>query len=197
MNRKKIVTIIALCLILLAAEIAFVLLNPSPDSAPTEPVASTQGGVATTGDMDNLPTQPDTSESVTSASQTEAPEPTEDGTTGPTETTPPETGTAPTEMEPKPTETESVPTETEPGDDDYDNTGSNIGVSTEPVLTGDSEYERYMNMSAEEQEEYFNSFDSPEAFFDWYNAAKEEYENNRDVIEIGPDATVDLGNLGN
>jgi hypothetical protein len=37
-------------------------------------------------------------------------------------------------------------------------------------------FEEYNNLSAEEQEEYFNSFENVEDFFAWYNKAKQEYE---------------------
>jgi predicted negative regulator of RcsB-dependent stress response len=46
-------------------------------------------------------------------------------------------------------------------------------------------YEEYNALSGAEQELYFNKFDSLEAFFEWYNAAKKEYddkENSSDII---------------
>lgn len=170
--------------LLLAAEVLFILLNPVEDATPTEPVDPTesvyQTGSSATETLGE--TQPTETADMEPTEQTAVTEPAE---TKPAETQPEEV---------KPTE----PTEPKPtGPDEYDNTGSNIGSSTEPVLTGDSEYERYMNMSAEDQEAYFNSFASPAEFFDWYNKAKQEYEDSRNVIEVGPDATIDLGNIGN
>lgn len=57
-------------------------------------------------------------------------------------------------------------------------------------------YEQYNALSAEEQEEYFNSFKSVEDFFAWYNKAKKEYEENQDYTEIGGDGNIDLGGGG-
>lgn len=197
MNKKKIIILIVLSL-LLAGGILFILLHPVEDTTPTEPNAPTEGTVETGAPAteSSIQTEPDDADNEETAAQTEAPateEPTEIATEAePAEPKPSETKPA----EPEPEETEPTePKSTDP--DDYDNTGSNIGASTEPVLTGDSEYERYMNMSAEDQEAYFNSFDSPAEFFDWYNKAKQEYEESRDVIEVGPDATIDLGDIGN
>lgn len=52
-------------------------------------------------------------------------------------------------------------------------------------------------MSGEEQQEFFESFDSVEAFFEWYNEAKAKYEAEHPSIEIGGDGKVDAGGLGN
>lgn len=176
---KKVVILIVLSL-LLAAGIIFIVLNPVQDSEPTEPIAPTGEivGTAPSAAEGDTQTEPGTAETEETAARTEV------------------SATEAKSEEAKPAETK--PEETKPtGPDDYDNTGSNIGASTEPVLTGDSEYEKYMNMSADEQQEYFNSFDDPADFFAWYNKVKQEYEDSRNVIEVGPDATVDLGDIGN
>lgn len=53
------------------------------------------------------------------------------------------------------------------------------------------DYEKYLNMSGEEQTEFIESFASVEAFFDWLNAVKAEYEaNNPGVIVDG--GSIDL-----
>lgn len=54
-------------------------------------------------------------------------------------------------------------------------------------------YEQYNALSAEEQEEYFNSFKSVEDFFAWYNKAKQEYEANQNYTEIGGDGNINIG----
>lgn len=51
-------------------------------------------------------------------------------------------------------------------------------------------YDVYHAMSAEEQEEYFNSFASPAEFFAWYNAAKDKFIEENPGIEIGPDGII-------
>lgn len=61
--------------------------------------------------------------------------------------------------------------------------------ATEPDPLG---YEEYNAMSAEEQEAFFLSFNSPEDFFAWYNAAKEKYLEENPGIEIGPDGIIPI-----
>ena len=56
-------------------------------------------------------------------------------------------------------------------------------------------YEKYSAMSGADQQAYFNTFKDPMAFFEWYNAAKAEYEASQDRIEIGAGGTIDLGDL--
>ena len=194
---KKVVILIVLCL-LLAGGIAFIFLNPVQEEAPTAPTAAPAEPAA--------PTEAAADVTEAMAEVTDAPEaPTEEAeepqpTAAPAE----EPGPKPTEAEkeseqPKATEPPATEAPTEPkptGPDDYDNTGSNIGVSNENPLTGNTEYEKYMNMSEAEQQAYFNSYADPADFFAWYNKAKEKYEQSRDVIEVGPDATIDLGKLG-
>ena len=54
-------------------------------------------------------------------------------------------------------------------------------------------YAQYMAMSAKEQRAYMDSFQDVDAFFAWFNAAKEAHERNQDFIEIGGDTSVDIG----
>lgn len=205
---KKVVILIVLCL-LLAGGIAFIFLNPvqeeapaAPTAAPAETAAPTEASADVTEAMAEVADAPEapTEEAEvpqSTASRTEEPEP------KPTEAEKEPAATQPKEpaaTQPKATEPPATEAPTEPkptGPDDYDNTGSNIGVSNENPLTGSTEYEKYMNMSEAEQQAYFNSYADPADFFAWYNKAKEEYEQSRDVIEVGPDATIDLGSLGN
>jgi hypothetical protein len=56
-------------------------------------------------------------------------------------------------------------------------------------------YEEYWAMSGKEQAEYYNSFDSAEDFFEWYNAAKAKYDADHPDIDVG-DGELDLGELG-
>ena len=58
-------------------------------------------------------------------------------------------------------------------------------------------YEQYNALSAEEQEEYFNSFDTIDDFFAWYNQAKQEYEDSQEYIEIGDGSDITIGEPGN
>ena len=69
-------------------------------------------------------------------------------------------------------------------------------TGTEPVTTepewGWLSYEEYNALSAEEQESYYNSFASVEEFFDWYNVAKQEYEDAQDREIIDGDGGLDI-----
>ena len=71
------------------------------------------------------------------------------------------------------------------------------GEMSTPSFIGFITYEEYNAMSAEKQHEYFNSFESVEKFFEWYNSAKSEYEKNNPSIEIGSDGSIDLGEITN
>lgn len=57
-----------------------------------------------------------------------------------------------------------------------------------------SDYQRYHNMSGEEQQAFIDGFESIEAFFEWYNAAKAEHERLNPGTEIGS-GNIDLGDL--
>ena len=61
------------------------------------------------------------------------------------------------------------------------------------VTTGaePTEYEKFQSMSADEQLAYMNSFETIEKYFDWYNAAKAEYEAQIPIIDVG-DGPVDM-----
>ena len=72
---------------------------------------------------------------------------------------------------------------------------------TQPTTTptvapesGKMDYDKYMSMSAQEQSNYMNSFESIDAFFAWYNAAKAEHDAQNNDIEIG-NGSFDLGEL--
>ncbi len=55
------------------------------------------------------------------------------------------------------------------------------------------DYATYAGMSADDQYAFYKTFEDPEEFFSWYNAAKDEYEethpakviNSGDVINLG------------
>ena len=53
-------------------------------------------------------------------------------------------------------------------------------------------YEKYISMSPEDQQAYFESYSSPDAFFKWFNAAKAEYDKNNDAIEV-EGGNIDIG----
>lgn len=57
-------------------------------------------------------------------------------------------------------------------------------------------FDQYQNLSSADQQAYFESFDTMEAFLAWYDAAMKEYEESKNVVEIAGGA-VDLGELMN
>lgn len=57
-------------------------------------------------------------------------------------------------------------------------------------------YEEYNNMTPAEQLAYYNQFPSMEAFVQWYNEAKAEYDREHGAIDVG-DGDIDLGDIIN
>jgi len=51
-------------------------------------------------------------------------------------------------------------------------------------------YEVYNSISGDKQMEFYNTFSNPQDFFDWLNAAKEEYDKQNPSIEI--DGSINL-----
>ena len=56
--------------------------------------------------------------------------------------------------------------------------------STTPAAPKALTYEEYHALSGDKQQQYYESFDSVEDFFAWYNAAKAKYEEDNGAIEI-------------
>lgn len=70
-------------------------------------------------------------------------------------------------------------------DSGKDQDSGDSGEDSSPAKpAGGSEYEKYMAMSPEEQEAFFETFDSPEAFIKWFNNAKAKYEAGNDSIVV-------------
>ena len=103
------------------------------------------------------------------------------------------------EITTEPTEepgTEPQPLETGVTNEMNANMKEDAPASVADIPTGTTEYEKYYAMSSEEQKAFFNSFDSPEAFFEWLNAAREEYEKSYETIVVGEDP-IDVQNYVN
>ena len=80
--------------------------------------------------------------------------------------------------------------------DNSGNNGSNGGSTTPPSgKLEDTTWEQYLAMSADEQLAFFQKFSNPADFFTWKEKAEAEYEKNQNVIEVGADGTVDLGQI--
>lgn len=107
-----------------------------------------------------------------------------------------------------PTGTTQIPTETDGidgtmGVEDNKIVTTERGGSTEETTQGGSTsatdpapmtYEAFMALSGKEQQAYQESFTSIQAFFDWYNAAKETYEKENPPIYVGGNGTVTMPN---
>ena len=72
----------------------------------------------------------------------------------------------------------SVPADTPPssGGTETSSPESSTEGETSPYEPGELTFEEYNAMSGKDQELYFKSFESVEAFFTWYNRVKDEYE---------------------
>ena len=152
----------------------------APDAAPSlsgvedsifgdEP-DETQEPAAT--DVPDVTDAPDATGDVTVAPEDDIPIP--DGSTAP------ESGIqSPNVQVPEYTQ----PSETEP-------------AQTEPVQIpeGEIDYETFVAMDPALQRMYMESFESMDAFFEWYNAAKEAYEQAHPSIDVG-DGVIDLEDL--
>ena len=96
-------------------------------------------------------------------------------------------------------------------DDDSGNGTSQGGATTEPTTPPTTEsttppttqpndnidyvsYEEYNAMTPEEQEAYFEQFESVADFVAWYQAAKAEYEEQNPDIDVG-DGSIDIGEI--
>ena len=125
-------------------------------------------------------------------------EPTEDPTepeVRPTEPT--EKPAEPTEKPTEPTEKPNEPTvnPTEPTVNPTEPTEKPAEPTQEPSQPAASmDYETYIGLTSQEQKAYRETFEDIAAFFDWYNAAKEEYDSQRTEIDVG-DGNVDLEDL--
>ena len=82
-----------------------------------------------------------------------------------------------------PETTKPVPTETTlPGEE-------------EPLpAPGEMDFETFRNMKPARQREYQESFESIEAFYDWYAAAQEAYEKEHVPIYVG-DGVIDMSKI--
>ena len=56
-------------------------------------------------------------------------------------------------------------------------------------------YAQYMAMTTSQQQEYFKSFDTVDAFYEWLEEAETEYEKNQNTVT--GDGTLDLNDYVN
>lgn len=199
MNRKILALILALAAVAAAIVLAVTLKNDVPAAnIPGEgTVAPAPGG---SGIEDSI-----FDAGETKPVETQAPDATEDpavvpGSTIPEGPTDPDTGlqdpdvdapedTRPVQTEPEVTEPEETkPVVTEPAQTEPQ--------QTEPaqIPEGEIDYESFTAMDPALQRQYMESFESMDAFFAWYNAAKEAYEQAHPSIDVG-DGVIDVEDL--
>ena len=198
--RQKLKIVMAVELIVLVLLIAVCFrLKASIFADPQE----TQGTSQNSEPDDTLPsdstpgdTTPD--DTVPGDSSPESTAPSQEGTVDPSgDTEPTGDGTQPTEKPTKPTEKPTEPTEkpTEPTEKPTEPTEKPTEPTQEPSQPAVSmDYETYIGLTSQEQKAYRETFEDISAFFDWYNAAKDEYESQQTEIDIG-DGNVDLEDL--
>lgn len=81
-----------------------------------------------------------------------------------------------------------------PAQPDETDTSTKPETPTDPdTKPEDCTWEQYQAMTPAQQWEFYQSFDSAGAYFDWMAQAKEEYEASRDVIDLGNGGSIDLG----
>lgn len=121
------------------------------------------------------------------------------GSSKPAESKPAEsnsTASKPTESNPaesKPTASkpaESEPTGSKPTES---SAGTSSAEETLPEVDPE-EYEEFLKKSPKEQQKYMESFSDIDAFFAWYNAAKDAYEKANPSIEAG-DGSINIGDI--
>lgn len=176
MNRKVLYIIIAVLAVILLGGLVFVFVMSNADAAPTTPPAAevVQTDAPTGGAVAADPTAQTDNQGAEQAVT--------EGTAAPTETT-------------EATEATEVTEATEATDATQETQGTLIPdapVATQPA-DGTVTYLDYINMTGAEQMAFINTFSSYDAFFAWFNAAKEAYEDG--LIEVDGSTPVDGGNL--
>lgn len=136
----------------------------------TEPEKKEESGVKQPADQGTTTTSPTKKPGTTATTPTTP-------TTSTTPTTPPVKNEPATEPATQPDASEEKKEE-----------------NATPVVPSD--YEKFHDMSAAEQQAYVESFKDMDAFFDWYNQAKADYEAANPSIEVG-DGKVDMGDIIN
>ena len=165
----------------------------------TPPTQSTQGGQQTT----TPPTQPNQGGQQTTTPPTQPNQGGQQSTTPPTQpnqggqqsTTPPTQPNQGGQQTARPDK--EVPQTTPP-------TQPTQPTQTEPTQSEDfvlptpeeCTYEQYMNMTGDQQEQFFNQFKGDfAAFFAWLEKAKAESDANSNDIVVGPDTTIDMDSI--
>ena len=139
---------------------------------------------------------------VTEPTETKGSEETE-ASTEPKETKPAGGTTVPTQPansgESETPDSPAAPDPSQPAGGAGGGTGStepteSVEQETTPSVSAQTEYEKFHAMSPAEQQAYMESFDSIEAFFEWYEQAAAEYEAAKPPIDVG-DGNINLDDI--
>lgn len=207
MNRKILALILALAVVAAAIVLAVTLSKDPADG-------DVSGGRPSMGEKETAPA-PGVEQGGIHAEPVETTEPAAFDHTIPTGPADPEADlqhpsaglpedTTPVQTEPDVTEPEvtepemTEPQQTQPTQSAEPTQSTEPAQPTQPTESaseGELDYETFTAMDPAEQRVYMESFESLDAFFAWYNAAKEAYEQEHPAIDVG-DGVVDLGGLG-
>lgn len=188
--------------------VALVLVTQPPKDAPYSPETTVET------QPDSVPTEPSSQETTlpgleetkpSEPENTQPSAPTEPSTPDGTEPTQPEKETdGPGGFEDRPTQKPDDPTKptdpTEPEETDPtepEETDPTEPDETDPPAGEKMTYRAYLELSTEEQIAFQNTFPSRNAFKDWYQQAKKEYEDSQHQVTIGPDGGLDIGDYIN
>lgn len=72
-------------------------------------------------------------------------------------------------------------------------TGNQTGTQEQPEASGTLTLEAYNAMSTSEQQAYFQSFATVDAFYEWLEKAEKDYEERHKNDTVTGDGTLDLG----
>lgn len=193
--KKRMIFCLMLALVLVLAGCRKNPQETQPGEEETQPVEITEAQVGPLvdsifdddWDQDTQESEPTEEETADKDDDKDSTKPTEDKDDNkkPTEATRPG-GDAPDTDGPVDPPAPDDPDPTNPGNKETEPTekpGNN-----DPVEVPDPEdvdYREFMDMTPAEQQAFMESFESIEAFFEWYEAAKEKYEKENPPIDVG------------
>lgn len=170
-----------------AAAATFVACTPAETPAPTTPDATLDGQL---GVIDSIFPEDNVLDNTATTPDSDVP-------TTPTETKPESPDPDIPDAPQNPTEGLQDPDSTEPPDETQPITTKPAETTPSPAIpVGSLTYTEFWDLTPEQQQAYQASFESLDAFFQWYNAAVEQHEAENPPIVIGPDGVVDLDKVG-
>ena len=68
---------------------------------------------------------------------------------------------------------------------------ANLNASDSKKSEDKMDYSAYISMTSDDQYSFYKSFETPESFLEWYNAAKDEYEKTHPQKVLNPGDVID------